>query len=170
MIIIIMGVCGCGKSTIGKMLAKRLQCGFSDADVFHSKANIDKMRAGIPLQDEDRWSWLASIRTTIDDFQKRGESHVIACSALRQAYRDVLSPNGDVTFVYMKGSKDIIRSRLEARQGHYMNPALLNSQFATLEEPKNALTINIEATPEMIVDYIQAKLPTTIASVTSVSK
>lgn len=159
MIIIVMGVSGCGKSTIGELLAEHLSCGFSDADGFHPKANVDKMRAGIPLQDEDRWPWLSAIRAAVDDFKEKGESHVIACSALRQAYRDVLSPKGDVIFVYMKGAKTVIQPRLEARKGHYMNPNLLNSQFATLEEPTDALTVNIEETPEVIMTDILTQLP-----------
>lgn len=159
MIIIIMGVCGCGKTTVGEMLAAQLGCGFSDADGFHPKENVEKMRAGIPLTDEDRWPWLGAIRKAADDWQAKNESHVIACSALRQAYRDVLSPKGDVIFVYMKGSREVIQPRLEARTGHYMNPNLLESQFAILDEPTDALTVDVGGTPQDITADVLRQLP-----------
>ncbi|MEN3930285.1 gluconokinase [Microvirga sp. W0021] len=159
MIIIVMGVSGCGKTTLGEELAKRLSCGFSDADGFHPKANVEKMAAGIPLQDEDRCPWLASIREAIDGWHAKGESHIIACSALKEVYRDMLSPNGDVIFVYMKGSRETTRPRLKARKGHYMPPSLLDSQFNTLEEPKDALIVDIQGTPAEIADDVIAQLP-----------
>lgn len=158
MIVMMMGVTGCGKTTIGTLLAERLSCGFSDADGFHPAVNVEKMRAGIPLQDEDRWPWLAALRTAIDGWQAKKIDHVVACSALKQVYRDVLSPEGDVIFVFLKGSAATIGPRLNARKGHYMNPALLDSQFATLEEPVDALAVDISGTPEEIVANILAKL------------
>ena len=154
MIIMLMGVCGCGKTTVGELIAEKLGCGFSDADGFHPAANVEKMRAGIPLTDDDRWPWLRTMRAAIDGWQAEGRDHVVACSALKQVYRDILSPAGDVTFVHLKGSSEVIAARLAARKGHYMNPALLGSQFATLEEPTDAITVDIAKTPEAIADEI----------------
>ena len=159
MIIVVMGVTGCGKTTVGEQLAARLGCGFSDADSFHPAANVEKMRAGIPLTDDDRWPWLAALRAAMDRWNAAGESRVVACSALRQVYRDVLSPRRDVVFVYLKGSHAVIERRLKARQGHYMNPALLDSQFATLEEPQDALVVDVDRSPEAIVAEILPRLP-----------
>lgn len=156
MIIILMGVCGTGKTTVGELIAKKLGCDFSDADGFHPAANVEKMRAGIPLTDEDRWPWLRTMRSAIDGWQAEGKDHVVACSALRQVYRDILSPKGDVTFVHLKGTPEVIAARLAARKGHYMNPALLGSQLATLEEPTDAITVDIAKTPEEIADEILA--------------
>lgn len=159
MIIVLMGVCGSGKTTVGEKLAERLGCGFSDADGFHPAANVEKMRAGIPLTDEDRWPWLAALRAAIEGWQADGVSHIVACSALKQVYREILSPKDDVVFVYLKGSAEVIGPRLRARQGHYMNPALLESQFATLEEPKDAVVVDIGGTPDEIVADVLARLP-----------
>lgn len=159
MIIVLMGVCGSGKTTVGEKLAERLGCGFSDADGFHPAANVEKMRAGIPLTDEDRWPWLAALRAAIEGWQAEGVSHIVACSALKQVYREILSPKDDVVFVYLKGSAEVIGPRLRARQGHYMNPALLESQFATLEEPKDAVVVDIGGTPDEIVADVLARLP-----------
>lgn len=158
MIIMVMGVTGCGKTTVGSLLSERLGCGFSDADGFHPVENVEKMRAGIPLVDEDRWPWLAALRKAIDDWQEEGKSHVFACSALKESYREVLSPGDDVIFVFLKGSADVIRPSLLARQGHYMNPALLESQFNTLEEPSDALTVDIDRTPSGIVEATLVQL------------
>jgi len=158
MIIIVMGVSGSGKTTVGELLADRLGCGFSDADDFHPAANVEKMRAGIPLTDDDRWPWLTALRRAIDDWQAAGESRVIACSALKAAYRDRLSPQGDVVFVFLKGSAETIDARLKARKGHYMNPGLLASQLATLEEPNDAIVVDIAPPPAAIADEIMARL------------
>lgn len=160
MIIVLMGVTGSGKTTIGKLLAERLGCGFSDADDFHPPANVEKMREGTPLQDEDRWPWLAALRKAIDGWQEQGMSRVIACSALKHTYRHILSPDNDVVFVFLKGSADVISLRLKARQGHYMNPDLLGSQFDALEEPAGAVTVDIARTPEAIADDVLARLTT----------
>lgn len=158
MIVVVMGVAGSGKTTVGALLAERLGCGFSDADSFHPAANVEKMRAGIALVDEDRWPWLVALRAGIDGWIAAGESHVVACSALRRAYRDILSPRDDVVFVYLKGSPAVIARRLSARRGHYMNPALLGSQFATLEEPTDALIVDADGTPAAIVDEVLSRL------------
>ncbi|MBK5958035.1 gluconate kinase [Rhodoplanes elegans] len=158
MIVVLMGVSGSGKTTIGMLLAAKLGCGFSDADSFHPPANVEKMRAGVALNDDDRWPWLLALRKAIEDWEARGLDHVLACSALKQAYREILAPWGDVTFVYLKGSAELIAPRLAARTGHYMNPALLDSQFATLEEPAGAVTVDIANTPDEIVAAILTAL------------
>lgn len=158
MIVIVMGVSGSGKTTVGELLADRMVCGFSDADDFHPAANVAKMRAGIPLTDDDREPWLLALRHAIEGWQAVGESRVIACSALKAAYRDQLSPHGDAVFVFLKGSAEIIAARLKARKGHYMNPDLLASQFATLEEPAGAIIVDITPPPAIIVDNIMARL------------
>lgn len=160
MIVIIMGVSGSGKTTIGGLLADRIGCGFSDADDFHPTANVEKMRAGIPLTDKDRWPWLKALRHAIEDWEAAGESRVIACSALKAAYRDQLSPDDDVVFVFLKGGAETIAARLKGRKGHYMNPNLLTSQFAALEEPDDAIVVDIAPPPAAIVDDIMARLRT----------
>lgn len=159
MIVIVMGVTGSGKTTVGRRLAARLGCGFADADDFHPGANVEKMRAGIPLTDADRRPWLAALRAAMDGWQAAGASRVVACSALKRAYRDALSPHGDVVFVHLKGTPEVIAARLAGRRGHYMNPALLASQFAALEVPDDALTVDIGASPDDLVETILARLP-----------
>ncbi|NVO12486.1 MAG: gluconokinase [Rhodoplanes sp.] len=158
MIVVLMGVSGSGKTTVGLLLAERLGCGFSDADGFHPPKNVEKMRAGIPLTDDDRWPWLHALRAAIEGWEREGVDRVVACSALKQVYRDILAPRDDVTFVYLKGSAAVIGPRLAARTGHYMNPKLLDSQFAALEEPAGALTVDIAGTPGEIVADILGKL------------
>ena len=158
MIVIVMGVSGSGKTTVGELLADRMGCGFSDADDFHPAANVEKMRAGIPLTDDDRWPWLQALRQAIEGWQAAGESRVIACSALKDAYREVLSPDDDVVFVFLKGSAETIAARLKGRKGHYMNPNLLASQFATLEEPDSAVAVDITPPPPAVVDEIMTQL------------
>jgi gluconokinase len=157
MILIAMGVSGCGKTTIGEMLAKRLKCDFADADSFHSQANKDKMHKGIPLTDEDRWPWLAAIRASIEEKQADGTTHVYACSALKRVYRDILRDGDqDVTFVYLKGTPELLRERIKTRTGHFFDPALLQSQLDTLEPPgpDEAIEVDIALTPEQIVDKV----------------
>ncbi|MBS1184364.1 MAG: gluconate kinase [Proteobacteria bacterium] len=158
MIIVLMGVSGSGKTTVGGLLADRLGCGFSDADDFHPAANVEKMRAGVPLTDDDRGPWLRALRRAIYGWLAAGESRVVACSALKAIYRDILSPQGDVVFVYLKGSVETIATRLQARKGHYMNPALLASQLATLEEPDDAIVVDIAPPPAIIAQDIVARL------------
>jgi gluconokinase len=152
MFVIVMGVSGCGKSTIGRLLAERLDCPFYDGDDFHPAANIAKMSQGIPLNDEDRAGWLAALADLIRSSLQKGESGVLACSALKQRYRDQLRVDDkQVKFVYLKGSYELIKARMLARPGHYMKPGMLDSQFATLEEPVDAVAVSIENSPQEIV-------------------
>jgi gluconokinase len=157
-IIILMGVSGCGKTTIGQMLADRLGWSFYDGDDFHPAANVAKMSRGIPLDDDDRKGWLAVLASLIDEHLQKEQSLVLACSALKQRYRDqlCLDPK-QVKFVYLKGSYELIYSRIQDRPWHYMKPDMLPSQFAILEEPRDALTINIGQMPGEIVDRILQK-------------
>lgn len=150
MIAAIMGVCGCGKTTVGKRLADRLGWRFFDADDFHPPANVNKMASGIALTDEDRWPWLDRLAAALDDSTRAGEHVVLACSALKQAYRERLTRRAsdlrklrDVRWIYLKGDTASIAPRLAARSGHYMPATLLASQFAALEEPTDALVIDI---------------------------
>ncbi|KAF0814243.1 Thermoresistant gluconokinase [Andreprevotia sp. IGB-42] len=160
MIVILMGVSGSGKTTVGELLAAQMGCGFSDADAFHSAANKAKMHAGTPLTDDDRWPWLAAIRAAIEAHQARGEDHVFTCSALKAVYRDILGKgDADVHFVYLKGSAALLAQRLAGRSGHFFDPHLLDSQLATLEEPADAITVDIAPPPADIVTSIQAALP-----------
>ncbi len=154
MIIIVMGVSGSGKSAIGQMLADRLGWPFYDGDTFHSAANIEKMSRGEPLTDEDRASWLSTLADLIHIQLAQNRSAVIACSALKQSYRDQLRVDAQVRFVYLKGSYDVIWQRMQARPGHYMKAEMLASQFAALEEPADALTVSVEQPEEQIVEQI----------------
>jgi len=161
--IVVMGVSGAGKSTVGRIVAERLGCPFRDADSFHPKANIEKMSRGAPLTDEDRWPWLQAIASWIAEHRAAGTTCVVTCSALKRAYRDIVTnkQNGDVRLVYLKGDFDLIAARLKARKGHFMPPALLQSQFAALEEPapdEHALTVPIDATPEEIAEEVLKRL------------
>jgi len=138
-VIVLMGVCGCGKTTVGKVLAERLGWEFVEGDSFHSQANIAKMSRGVALDDADRWPWL---KTLADEITRRIDEQrpmVLACSALKQAYRDVLQVDGEqVRFVFLEGSRQLIAERLNRRQGHYMPASLLESQFTALEPPRDA--------------------------------
>ena len=155
MIIILMGVSGSGKTTIGKRLAEQLGHTFHDGDAFHPSANIAKMQSGVPLNDEDRASWLAALRELIESSLRAGESIVLACSALKQVYRERLQADPKaVRFVFLKGDFELIAQRLQGRKGHYMPPQLLRSQFEALEEPQDAVTVNISLPPKKIVAQI----------------
>lgn len=152
---IIMGVSGCGKTAVGKALARKLNWDFFDADDFHPASNIKKMANGIPLTDEDRAPWLNALHALIANALTEDHPGVLACSALKEKYRQILSAgNANVFVVYLKGSYDLIWSRMSARAGHYMQPAMLRSQFDILEEPDDALTIDIDRSIEEIVDLI----------------
>ena len=148
-----MGVSGCGKTTVGRLLATHFAWEFLDADGFHPPANVEKMRAGTPLGDADRVAWLASLRQAIAERLAAGRSAVLACSALREGYRrELRHPGEPVRFVYLKGDFATIRQRLLAgREGHYMPVSLLGSQFDTLEEPMDAIVVSVELSPEQAV-------------------
>ncbi len=159
MVIIMMGVAGSGKTTIGAMLARDLGCDFCDADDLHPPANRDKMHRGIPLNEEDRRPWLTTVRALIDRYRTADADMVLACSALKAAHRVALAEGSkDVRMVYLKGSIDLIAQRLASRHGHFFDPALLQSQFETLEEPAEAIVVDIAGTPAEIVATIQARL------------
>ena len=159
MIVVVMGVSGCGKSTVGQKIAERLGCAFRDGDEFHSDANRAKMHAGIPLNDDDRKPWLESIRTYMDETMSGGGSLVVACSALKQRYRDVLrGKTGNTEFVYLKGDFDLLQGRLAARKDHFFNPNLLRSQFDALEEPTAAIVVDIALPTESIVNEAVTQL------------
>lgn len=156
MVVLVMGVSGSGKTTIGKNLAARMKCEFADADDFHPQANVEKMRAGVPLDDADRLPWLDALGQLIVAHLTGGRDLVLACSALKHAYRKrLMTDDRQVKLVYLKGDYELIARRLAARENHYMNPRLLESQFATLEEPTDAITVNIAAKPEEITTQIE---------------
>ena len=158
MVIVVMGVSGCGKTTIASRLAGRLGWPFAEADNFHSQANVAKMRSGIPLEDDDRWPWLDALAEWIDARRAEGRDCVVACSALKRAYRERLARgHDDLRFVYLRGDYDTISSRLAGRTGHYMPLALLKTQFDALEEPgddEQPLILDIDEAPEAMVDTI----------------
>jgi carbohydrate kinase (thermoresistant glucokinase family) len=144
-----MGVSGCGKTTLGRMTAEALSLSFYEGDDYHPPENVDKMSRGIPLNDDDRAGWLEALSQIIRDGVARGESGVMTCSALKEKYRQRLQVDADqVHFIYLKGTYDLIRARMEAREGHYMPAALLQSQFDTLEEPQDVFTVDISQSPE----------------------
>lgn len=158
MILILMGVVGSGKTSVGRLLAQRLRWKFADADDFHPAANIEKIRHGVPLNDEDRRPWLKLLRANIVNWSSTGVSVVLACSALKESYRQELNAGPDVRFVYLKGSADLIARRLQSRQGHFADGQILASQLADLEEPRAAVTVDIDKPPEKIATEIQEKL------------
>ena len=161
-VMVVMGVSGSGKSTVGALVAQRLRWEFEDADWFHSPANIDKMHNGIPLTDEDRWPWLRAIAAWIDTTRGSGRRGVMACSALKRRYRNILiGDRADVRLVYLKGDEALIARRLATRHEHFMPPALLHSQFEALEEPgpeENPIIVSIERAPREIAALIVSAL------------
>jgi len=161
-VIVVMGVSGAGKSTIAAMLAGRLGWTYEDADWFHPRSNIEKMHSGQALTDEDRWPWLQGIAAWIEATRNAGGHGVIACSALKRAYRDILvSGRGDVRVVYLKGERELIARRFTLRHGHFMPASLLDSQFATLQEPgeeEHPVVVSADACPPDIVELIIARL------------
>lgn len=149
MIVIVMGVCGCGKTTVGERLAAQLGWPFRDADEFHPPANVAKMSKSIPLTDEDRWPWLAAIRAYMEETQAKGGSAVVTCSALKEIYREkLLQHEAWVKFVHVHGDPAIIRARMQGRKGHFMPTTLLDSQLAILELPKNAVFVDVALEPD----------------------
>jgi carbohydrate kinase (thermoresistant glucokinase family) len=154
-VILLMGVAGSGKTTVGLKLAAALGWGFRDADDFHPAANVAKMSAGIPLDDDDRAPWLAAIRTHIENCLGRGESAVVTCSALKERYRQTVVTDPRVKLVHLDGNFDLLLARLNQRQAHFMKPEMLRSQFETLERPKNALVLDVAEPPETLVTKIR---------------
>lgn len=157
-IAVVMGVSGSGKTTIAAELARRLHWRMLEGDALHPAANVAKMRSGTPLDDPDRWPWLHAIAAAIDAWRAAGTSGVVACSALKRAYRDILvGSRRDVVLVYLEGSHDLIAARMAARRGHFMPPALLDSQFRTLEPPgpeEHPVVVPIDGPPNAVVDQI----------------
>jgi gluconokinase len=159
MIVVLMGVAGCGKTTVGAMLAGACGWSFHDADDFHSPASVAKMKNGIPLTDEDRKPWLDRLNSLALDAEREGRSIVLACSALKSVYRAHISNNCKaVRFVLLNGSKALISERLAARHGHFMNPLLLDSQFSILEPPADALILDVTPQPTALVGEIRKQL------------
>ena len=163
LILILMGPMGCGKTLIGKMLAEKLGWPFYDGDDFHPAENVEKMRAGVALNDEDRKLWLETLHAHIQRWLIDGQNTLLACSVLKEAYRDILGVNqSTVRTVYLKGSYELLRDRIEGRHHPYMNKSLLRSQLDTLEEPKDGLCVDISPTPEIIVRTIIENLKESI--------
>ncbi len=158
MIVVLMGVAGAGKTTIGRLLAEALGCPFLDGDSLHPPSNIQKMAAGMPLTDADRAPWLTAIRSHLEEAFRQGHNLVVACSALKQQYRELLSSRLPVIWVYLKGKEELIRSRLEHRHEHFMKAKMLASQLADLEEPSSAIAIDVSPPPSGIVEQILTAL------------
>lgn len=156
MIVVVAGVSGCGKTTVGALLAKDCGWEFHDADDFHSAASVAKMKRGAPLTDDDRWPWLDRLNSLLQDSERQGKSLVLACSALKQVYRDRLARGcAAVRFVFLDVDAELIRARLAARRGHYMNPKLLDSQLAILELPQDALRLDAAESPATLAGRIK---------------
>jgi gluconokinase len=151
MVILVMGTTGAGKTTVGILLANRLHWTFLDADDFHPQANIEKMKHGVPLTDADRAPWLANIHAELLRCVQAGENAVLACSALKQSYRDTLSAGLDFRIVYLRGTYEEMRKHILARHGHFAGEAILAGQFADLEEPRDALTLDVALSPEVLI-------------------
>lgn len=158
MVIIVMGVTGAGKTTVGSLFANEMNWDFADADSFHSAANKAKMHQGIPLTDADRASWLQAMRNAIVQWIAQKKNVVLACSALKRSYRDELRVAPEVKIVYLRGSQELIGSRLQHRMGHFAGESILADQFAVLEEPEQAIAVDVNASPEEIVQKIRKQL------------
>ena len=167
MVIIIFGVSGAGKTTVGELLARELGWHFHEADDFHSPANIAKMRRGVPLTDDDRWPWLENLHELIKRCVAANESAVLACSVLKRVYRKRLRVSAEVKLVFLRGDYALVAGQLRRRRGHFMNPTLLRSQFADLEQPQpdeEVLTIELGRPPHELVEQIETKLRLTSES------
>jgi gluconokinase len=158
MIVIVMGVTGAGKTSVGRLLAEQLGWEFADADDFHPPSNVEKIRSGIALTDADRQPWLTRLRAAIAQWIADGRNVVLACSALKRSYRQELEAGPEVRFVYLKGSAELIEARLRERRGHFADEQILASQFADLEEPESEVTVEIASPPPEIVAEIRKKL------------
>lgn len=160
MLIIITGVSGTGKTTIGKLLSKSLNIPYFDADDFHSAANIEKMSNGIPLNDEDRMPWLKAMAAQLIESSKTGGA-VLGCSALKEKYREILEVNESVKWIHLEGSRELILERMKHRENHYMKPEMLDSQLATWQEPSYGYKLSIDQTPkemlEEALEYLKEK-------------
>jgi gluconokinase len=158
LIVIVMGVTGAGKTTVGRLLAAKLGWEFADADDFHPVINVEKMARGIALTDADRAPWLAALHAAILEWQAERKNVVLACSALKRQYREELGAGPAERLVYLKGSRELIGSRLRGRLGHFATEAILEHQFRALEEPDDAITVEVDGTPQQIAQAIQASL------------
>ncbi len=160
-IYVVMGVAGVGKTSVGQLLARRLNVDFIEGDEFHPPANIAKMENGIPLTDSDRYPWLLALRDKMDTVRQQGNGAVVACSALKAKYRQILSSSGTrITWIFLEGKRELLQQRLEKRQGHFMTAQLLDSQFAALEKPQTAIVEDVQKAMEDIVGSILQKLET----------
>jgi gluconokinase len=157
-VIVLMGVSGAGKTTVGQLLASELGWDFADGDDYHSPSKVEKMRSGIPLTDADRAPWLETLRTLIATRIAAGKNTVLACSALKQTYRQVLQVGPEVSIVYLKGTPQVLQQRLRERRGHFMTERMLASQLAALEPPADAVAIDTDCSPAEIVTAIRARL------------
>jgi gluconokinase len=158
MVVLLMGVSGSGKTTVGRLLAAQLGWEFADADDYHSAENVKKMQCGIPLTDVDRARWLETLRIGISEWIAAGKNGVLACSALKRAYRDILVVDPAVRVVYLKGSPELLHERLHARLDHFMTEQMLGSQLATLEEPKDVIVVEVDQSVAKIVHEISRRL------------
>ena len=158
MIVLLMGPTGSGKTTVGKLLAERLGVPFLDADDLHPGTNRDKMARGIPLTDQDREPWLEAVRERILSFQGKGVEAVLACSALKQSYRDLLSRGTRIQWFYLKGDRGLLETRVKDREGHFASPKILSAQWADLEEPSNAPWIDVRPEPIILVEEIMRRM------------
>jgi len=158
LIVVLMGVTGSGKTTVGELLAAQMGWEFVDADQFHPAANVQKMAQGIALTDADREPWLSALRDVILQWRAGGKNVVLACSALKRSYREKLAIGGEVRLVFLRGTYELIASRLRDRHGHFATETILADQFAKLEEPQDAIVVNIQPSPREIVAEIQNRL------------